>query len=146
MAGRSELVQQVDVLRFPRATQNAPGQSISGLRSIINKSRCPPLQTHRFVMVSRQAHMVASRLDRCFCSAISIPAPIMRLLSAALVLTLAATGCAAAAGPQPVDIPSGDLKLHTQLYKPDGNGPFPTVIGLHACGGLSSNDGVLPRY
>src|SRR5205085_9821367 len=71
----------------------------------------------------------------------------MRLLSAALFLTLVATGCAAAAAPQQVDIPAKDFKLHAQLYKPDGNGPFPTVIGLHACGGLSGNaDGVLPRY
>lgn len=71
----------------------------------------------------------------------------MRLLPAALVLTLAATGCEAAAAPQRVDIPSGDLKLHAQLYKPDGNGPFPTVIGLHSCGGLTGNaDSLLPRY
>jgi len=73
----------------------------------------------------------------------------MRLLSAALFLTLSAMGCAAIAAPVPqlIDIPAGDLKLHAQLYKPDGNGPFPTVIGLHSCGGLSGNsEAVLPRY
>ena len=71
----------------------------------------------------------------------------MRLLSAALFLTLVATGSAATAAPQQVDIPAKDFKLHAQLYKPDGNGPFPTVIGLHGCGGLSANaDAVLPRY
>ena len=73
----------------------------------------------------------------------------MRLLSAALFLTLSAMGCAAIAEPVPqlIDIPAGDLKLHARLYKPDGNGPFPTVIGLHSCGGLSGNsEAVLPRY
>ena len=47
----------------------------------------------------------------------------MRLLSAALFLTLSAVGCTAAAAPAPlqVDIPAGDLKLHAQLYKPDGD-------------------------
>jgi dienelactone hydrolase len=71
----------------------------------------------------------------------------MRLLSAALFLTFSATACAAAPAPQQVDIPAKDLKLHAQLYKPDGNGPFPTVIALHSCGGLSGNaEAVLPRY
>jgi dienelactone hydrolase len=37
--------------------------------------------------------------------------------------------------------------LHAQLYKPDGAGPFPTVIALHDCGGLGGHsDSVLPRY
>jgi dienelactone hydrolase len=27
--------------------------------------------------------------------------------------------------------------LHAQLYKPDGDGPFPVVIALHGCGGLA---------
>jgi dienelactone hydrolase len=71
----------------------------------------------------------------------------MRLLSAALFLTLSAATAAAAPVPQQVDIPAGSLNLHAQLYKPDGNGPFPVVIALHACGGLSGNaEPVLPRY
>jgi dienelactone hydrolase len=37
--------------------------------------------------------------------------------------------------------------LHAQLYKPDGDGPFATVIALHACGGLAGNsEPVQPRY
>ena len=49
--------------------------------------------------------------------------------------------------PQQVEIPSGDGTLRAELYKPDGDGPFPTVIALHGCGGLSSHsDPVLPRY
>jgi dienelactone hydrolase len=49
--------------------------------------------------------------------------------------------------PDSVDIPSGNSVLRAQLYKPDGEGPFPTVIALHGCGGLSSHsEPVLPRY
>jgi len=73
----------------------------------------------------------------------------MRLLSAALVLALGAVAgkAQAAPAPQQVDIRSGKLTLHAQLYRPDGNGPFPAVIALHGCGGLSGQNGaVLPRY
>src|SRR5690348_3002068 len=75
----------------------------------------------------------------------------MRLLSATLSLTLLAADCTAVAAPLPtphqVDIPATGLTLHAQLYKPDGNGPFPTVIALHGCGGLGGqSEPVLPRY
>lgn len=75
----------------------------------------------------------------------------MRLLFATLSLTLLAAACTANAAPLPdprqVDIPAGGLTLHAQLYKPDGEGPFPTVIALHGCGGLSGqSEPVLPRY
>src|SRR5215204_4319047 len=73
----------------------------------------------------------------------------MRLLSATTFLTWFALACAAGAAPVPqqVDIPAGDITLHAQLYKPEGAGPFPVVIALHGCGGLStSSEGVLPRY
>src|SRR5207245_8011560 len=75
----------------------------------------------------------------------------MRLLSATLSLTLLAAACTAGAAPLPapsqVDIPATGLTLHAQLYKPDGDGPFPTVIALHGCGGLGGqSEPVLPRY
>src|SRR3954452_16668180 len=75
----------------------------------------------------------------------------MRLLSATLSLTLLAAACTAGAAPLPaprqVDVPANGLTLHAQLYKPDGDGPFPTVIALHSCGGLGGpSDPVLPRY
>jgi dienelactone hydrolase len=67
----------------------------------------------------------------------------MRLLSAITFLTLSAVACAADAVPLPsphqVDIPLGTGVLHAQLYKPDGDGPFPTVIALHGCGGLAGH-------
>src|SRR3954470_9529072 len=76
----------------------------------------------------------------------------MRLLSATLTLTLLAAACTAGAAafpsPHPVDFPaSGGLTLHAQLYKPDGDGPFPSVIALHGCGGLGGqSEPVQSRY
>jgi dienelactone hydrolase len=75
----------------------------------------------------------------------------MRLLSALTFLTLLAAMCPGVAAPLPapheVDIPSGNEVLHAQLYKPEGEGPFPAVIALHGCGGLGGHsEPVLPRY
>lgn len=76
----------------------------------------------------------------------------MRFLPVALTLTLLAAACPVAAAqlpaPRQVDIPaSANLILHAQLYKPDGDGPFHTVIALHGCGGLGGHlEPVLPRY
>ncbi len=79
------------------------------------------------------------------------PAKLMRLLSAVTFLTPFAVAFAVDAAPLPspeqVDIPLGSGILHAQLYKPDGDGPFATVIALHACGGLAGNsEPVQPRY
>jgi dienelactone hydrolase len=76
----------------------------------------------------------------------------MRLLFAIIVLmTLSAGPVAAEAAPSPaphqVDIALPAGVLHAQLFKPDGDGPFPVVIALHGCGGLGSHsEPVLPRY
>jgi dienelactone hydrolase len=74
----------------------------------------------------------------------------MRLLSAIAFLALfAATSADAASLPVPhqVEIPLSNGTLRAQLYKPDGEGPFPTVIALHGCGGLvGHSEPVLPRY
>jgi dienelactone hydrolase len=90
-------------------------------------------------------------MARCIRSTIMIRPRPMRPLSAMLFLRLLAVAGAANAAPLPaphqVDIPSASLTLHAQLYKPDGDGPFPTVIALHGCGGLGGHsDPVLPRY
>ena len=46
-----------------------------------------------------------------------------------------------------IDIPEGAITLHAQLYKPEGDGPFPAVVALHGCGGLGNrSEQVLPRY
>jgi dienelactone hydrolase len=75
----------------------------------------------------------------------------MRLKSATGFLTLFVVASAAAAAPLPaphqVDIPLAKGVLHAQLFKPEGNGPFPTVIALHGCGGLAGHsEPVGPRY
>jgi dienelactone hydrolase len=75
----------------------------------------------------------------------------MRLLSATVFLTLFAVTFASAAAPLPaphqVDIPAANVTLHAQLYRPGGDGPFPTVIALHGCGGLAGrSEPVSPRY
>src|SRR3954454_9672548 len=75
----------------------------------------------------------------------------MRLLSTltSLGFLAAASGAIAAppAAPQQVEIPSSSGTLHAQLFKPDGAGPFPTVIALHGCGGLNGqSDQIQPRY
>jgi len=43
----------------------------------------------------------------------------------------------AAAAPETVDIPNGDITLHGLLYRPEGDGPFKAVVALHDCGGLN---------
>jgi dienelactone hydrolase len=74
----------------------------------------------------------------------------MRLLSTLTALGLLVAPFAAAAqpaAPQQVDVPLGAGVLHAQLFKPDGPGPFPTVIALHGCGGLNGqSDQIQPRY
>ncbi|CCE04312.1 putative Dienelactone hydrolase family protein [Bradyrhizobium sp. STM 3843] len=70
-------------------------------------------------------------------------------ISAVLLLCAALSVAQAepSASPNEVEIPSGSTVLHAQLFKPDGAGPFPTVIALHGCGGLSGrSEPVLPRY
>ena len=79
------------------------------------------------------------------------PTSLMRSLAAIVILTLLvsvrAAGAASLPASQPIDIPAGAMTLHAQLYKPEGDGPFPTVIALHGCGGLSGHsEAVLPRY
>jgi dienelactone hydrolase len=66
-------------------------------------------------------------------------------------LTLFAVAVAADAAPLPtphqVDIPLPNGILHAQLYKPDGDGPFRTVIALHGCDGLAGrSEPIQPRY
>ena len=108
-------------------------------------------QTHRFVMKFRPGHMLALTRGTLFSERHNDPARQMRLLSAITFLTLFAVAFAAKAAPLPaphqVDIPLGTGTLRAQLYKPDGNGPFPVVIALHACGGLAGrSEPVQPRY
>jgi dienelactone hydrolase len=52
-----------------------------------------------------------------------------------------------AAAPEQVEIPRPDGKLNALVYRPEGAGPFPAVIGLHGCGGVNNAAGTLTtRY
>src|SRR6201996_5663738 len=80
----------------------------------------------------------------------------MRSPSIIIAFALLAVTCLAAASParaaslpapQTVDIPSGGGVLHAQLFKPEGEGPFPVVVALHGCGGLGGHsEAVQVRY
>ncbi len=75
----------------------------------------------------------------------------MRLQSVVTFLALFAAASAANTAPFPaphqIDIPSGSGTLRAELYKPDGEGPFPTVIALHGCGGLAGHsEPIQQRY
>ena len=95
--------------------------------------------------------MLALRQWTLFSARRSDPASQMRLIPAISFSTLFAVAFAAGAAPLPaprqVDIPLENGILHAQLYKPEGNGPFPAVIALHGCGGLGGHsEPVAPRY
>src|ERR1700712_1555472 len=101
-------------------------------------------------MKFRHFRMLVSGHRGCFPPS-SRSADLMRLRSAIVILMLLAVPPAAPAAPLPashqVDIPLGSEKLHAQLYKPEGDGPFPVVIALHGCRGLGGHsEPVEPRY
>ena len=81
----------------------------------------------------------------------ALPAANLMRISAIAFLTLFAAVSASEASPLPapnqIEIPSGGGILQAQLYKPDGDGPFPVVIALHGCGGPAGHsEPVQPRY
>ena len=78
-----------------------------------------------------------------------------RLATLALLLaTVAGLANPAAAAPPPpapapetVEIAQDSGTLKAVLYKPEGAGPFPAVVGLHSCAGLFDRSGaVASRY
>ncbi|HEY6254962.1 MAG TPA: dienelactone hydrolase family protein [Xanthobacteraceae bacterium] len=67
----------------------------------------------------------------------------MRLvLNLNLILGLLAAASVAAAAEQ-VDIPQADITLHGVLFRPEGAGPFPSVVALHGCESLMDRAGKL---
>ena len=80
-------------------------------------------------------------MDGCLRKQHHDPANLMRFWSAIILLASFAVACAADAAPLPapnqVEIPFEGGVLHGVLFKPDGDGPFPVVIALHGCGGLT---------
>ncbi len=68
------------------------------------------------------------------------PAP----LASALWLALLFAGAPAhAGGPEPVEFRDGDVTLKATVYRPEGNGPFPAIVGMHDCAGLTNPAGAI---
>src|ERR1700704_4012239 len=65
---------------------------------------------------------------------------------AAVVAAASAATAAPAATPEMIDIPRDDGALKAVVFRPEGAGPFPAVVGLHSCAGLFSNGAVAVRY
>jgi dienelactone hydrolase len=61
-----------------------------------------------------------------------------------LIAVVAAVGTAAAE--EQVDIPQPDLTLRGILFRPEGAGPFPSVVALHGCESLLDRSGRLAPH
>jgi dienelactone hydrolase len=73
--------------------------------------------------------------------------PFVTIAALLLCATLSVAQAEPLASPNEVNIPDGNSVLRAQLYKPAGEGPFPTVIALHGCGGLAGHsEPVEARY
>ena len=72
------------------------------------------------------------------------------LLLLLIVAVMAASGnfAAVAGNTETIEIPLKDGgRLKAALFRPDGKGPFPAVIGLHNCTGLNNRNGIMgARY
>jgi dienelactone hydrolase len=67
--------------------------------------------------------------------------------AAILVLAHLLAGVAHAGGPENVEFGDGEHTLKAVVYKPDGAGPFPAVIAMHDCSGLTNSTGrVAAKY
>ncbi len=64
-----------------------------------------------------------------------------------LLLALTLVGFSQSARTEPVTFSGSDVTLHGELFRPQGDGPFPAVVALHGCGGLYGRKGGLsPRH
>ncbi len=68
-----------------------------------------------------------------------------RMFLFALAVAALWAAAAAAAEPEHVDIADGGVTLHGTLYRPQGAGPFPAVVALHDCGGLTNRPATMTR-
>ena len=70
----------------------------------------------------------------------------MRISTAFTVLWIGSAAFGAQAA-EPVEIRSGETALSATLFRPAGAGPFPAVVALHGCEGLTDPKGALrPQY
>ena len=68
--------------------------------------------------------------------------PASHASSLALALLLVG-GIAVAGGPEPVEFRDGDVTLKAIIYRPEGAGPFPAIVGMHDCSGLTNSSGAI---
>jgi len=75
------------------------------------------------------------------------PLTLVVALAAAVLADRAAAAPAAPPAPVPVEIAQDHGALKAELFRPEGDGPFPAVVGLHSCAGLMDRGGaVRSRY
>src|SRR3954471_11252729 len=67
-------------------------------------------------------------------------------VAVAMAAMVAASTAASAATAETIDIPRDDGALKAVVFRPEGAGPFPAVVGMHGCAGLFSNGAVALRY
>ena len=72
----------------------------------------------------------------------------MRLILILIAALAAVAGAAAgpAAAGEPVDISQSDPMLHGILFRPEGAGPFPSVVALHGCESLVNRSGKMAPH
>jgi dienelactone hydrolase len=63
------------------------------------------------------------------------------LILLAALAAVVPIGDGSAAAVEQVDIPQSDTTLHSILYRPEGAGPFPSVVALHGCESLINRSG-----
>lgn len=54
-----------------------------------------------------------------------------------------AGGVAEAGGPESVELHDGDFILKAMVYRPEGAGPFPAIVAMHDCSGLTNPAGAV---
>lgn len=65
------------------------------------------------------------------------------IASAFVLALLFAGGVADAGGPDPVEFRDGDVTLKAMVYRPEGTGPFPAIVAMHDCSGLTNAAGAI---
>jgi dienelactone hydrolase len=69
------------------------------------------------------------------------------LLAAILLALMLPCAVAMAAGAETIEFREGDLTLKGVVFRPEGNGPFPAVVAMHNCAGLTNPSGMIrTRY
>src|SRR5260370_8526610 len=63
--------------------------------------------------------------------------------SVVMLALLLAGEVAIAGGPEPVEFRDEDITVKAVVYRPEGAGPFPAVVVMHDCSGLTNSSGAV---